>query len=372
MATLNHSSLHSLIFTASLLLGINCSTSKAVATVNSIEGSKLKAFGRSLSNGETLELIGSAAHLSVNFDGTSCIVYASIGSGGTRNYLQYELDGNYIGRLRIDGDQAIPIPIDMASTGRHQLTLYKATEAQTGPIYISKIDAKNIEVVEANSNPIIEFIGNSITCGASSDLSVASCTQGQYQDHHNAYYAFGPRAARALNANYFLSSVSGIGIYRTWNRNGPSMPQLYEKTDLQLQSTRQWDFSRYSPAIVTIELGTNDLSEGDGSPRAAFDSTVFIRDYIEFIKLVKSKYPTATIALLNSPIVSGDPRMMLEACLQSIKTSINKSFPNDKQLEVFSFAEITGNGCFNHPSVDQQGAMAAQVQPFLQRLLLER
>ncbi len=67
---------------------------------------------------------------------------------------------------------------------------------------------------------LIEFIGNSITCGAAADPSEVPCGTGVYHDQHNAYYAYGPRVARALAANYIVRSVSGSGIYRNWNSDG--------------------------------------------------------------------------------------------------------------------------------------------------------
>ena len=106
--------------------------------------------------------------------------------------------------------------------------------------------------------PLIEFIGNSITCGAAADPSEVPCGSGEYHDQHNAYYAYGPRVARALNTNFLLSSVSGAGIYRNWNSDGPALPLLFEQSDLRENSSRPWNFDLYSPDIVSIALGTND------------------------------------------------------------------------------------------------------------------
>jgi lysophospholipase L1-like esterase len=62
----------------------------------------------------------------------------------------------------------------------------------------------------------------------------------------------------------------------------------------------------YSPQIVSIALGTNDVSNGDGkSKRLPFDSTTYVNNYIAFIKTIRSKYPAAKIALLSSPTVQG-------------------------------------------------------------------
>jgi hypothetical protein len=195
---------------------------------------------------------------------------------------------------------------------------------------------------------------------------------GEYSDYHNAYYAYGPRVARALKVNYFLSSVSGIGIYRTWNHDGPSMPQVYEKADLSDTDRRLWDFSQYRPAVVSIALGTNDLSKGDGkSARAPFDSARFVGGYIQFVRLVKSKYPAAQIALLSSPMVGGSDRELLQHCLTAVKTAIDGLYPSSKPVAVFFFEPMTPKGCSYHPSVEDHALLAAQLEPFFKRLLMQ-
>ncbi|HMH21425.1 MAG TPA: SGNH/GDSL hydrolase family protein, partial [Puia sp.] len=218
--------------------------------------------------------------------------------------------------------------------------------------------------------PLIEFIGNSITCGAAADPSETPCGTGLYHDHHNAYYAYGPRLARALGANFLMSSVSGIGIYRTWNMDSPSMPQVYEKAGLQPDDQRLWDFTKYSPSIVSIALGTNDLSNGDGKhARQPFDSTVFVDSYIKFVQLVKSKYPSAQIALLSSPMISGDRRILLQNCLTAIKEKIDALHPSGRRVALYFFSPMKARGCSGHPNVEDHAILAEQLTPFFKGLL---
>jgi lysophospholipase L1-like esterase len=224
--------------------------------------------------------------------------------------------------------------------------------------------------VRVPNAPLIEFIGNSITCGALADPSEVPCGKGVYIDQHNAYLAYGPRVARALKVNYFLSSVSGIGIYRTWNSDSPSMPQVYANADLTTAGRRPWDFSRYRPQIVSIALGTNDLSKGDGkTPRAPFDSATFVQAYITFVKFVRSRYPTAQIALLSSPMVGGAEGELLKHCLTAVKTAVDAQYPSGKPIALFFFAPMQPRGCFWHPSVEDHAILAAELEPFFRKLL---
>ncbi|WP_223648268.1 SGNH/GDSL hydrolase family protein, partial [Hymenobacter psoromatis] len=233
-----------------------------------------------------------------------------------------------------------------------------------------KITGPKLAALPPPTGPLIEFIGNSITCGAAADPSEVPCGTGEYQDQHNAYQAYGPRVARTLHANYILSSVSGIGAYRTWNRTGPTMPEVYEKLDFQATNSQLWDFANYKPAVVSIALGTNDLSDGDGkTPRLPFDSAAFVNSYAQFVVLVKTKYPQARIALLNSPMLNGQKRTKLQNCLTAIKTKTDAAYPSAPPVALFFFEPMQAHGCNGHPDVADHAILAKEMEPFLQKLL---
>jgi hypothetical protein len=333
-------------------------------------GDELNAYGRYSINNHNLKLISSAVHFGFTFTGKECLVYASVNDPSGHNYLQYELDGVYQKRIKVNGGAVQPITLSAGNNGTHTVWIYKATEAQTGPIYIQKITGTQLHILPPGNQPLIEFIGNSITCGAAADTSDVPCGVGDYHDHHNAYNAYGPRVARALGANYILSSVSGIGVYRNWNSDGPTMPQVYEKTDLTYDSTQQWNFAKYNPAIVSIALGTNDMSRGDGvKKRLPFDSAQFTSHYIQFVQLVKRKYPHAQIALLSSPMMHGGDRELLQNYLTVVKKSVDALYPASKPVAVFFFEPMQAGGCSGHPSVEDHGKMAEQLLPFFKKLL---
>ena len=191
-----------------------------------------------------------------------------------------------------------------------------------------------------------------------------------YHDQHNAYYAYGPRVARELKTNFILSSVSGIGAYRNWNSDGPAMPQVYEKADFQDKNPRLWNFGLFTPAVVSIALGTNDFSNGDRvKKRLPFDSAAFVNSYISFVQMVKSKYSKAQIALLSSPMLNGKSRTLLQNCLTAIKQKIDALHPGDRQVAVHFFEPMQAHGCSGHPNVEDHGILAAELVPFFKKLL---
>ena len=341
------------------------------AVSDTLPASGMHAYGRTAySETEGLELISSAAHLGFSFTGSSFTIDAAIHDPSGHNYLQYEMDGIYRKRIKVEGKNQEPITIQATGDGRHTVWLYKATEAQTGPVFIRKITAAGIKYLEKPPAPLIEFIGNSITCGAAADPSEVPCGTGQYHDQHNAYMAYGPRVARALGAEFLMSSVSGYGIYRNWNSDGPALPMVYEKTRLTADDNELWKFEKYRPAVVSIALGTNDYSRGDGKKaRLPFDSAAFSSTYIRFVQLVKSKYPEAIILLLGSPMVGGSGGATLNTCITSVKTAIDKLYPAAKPVQLYFFNPMTARGCSGHPSVEDHAILANELIPVFSKLL---
>lgn len=354
------------------LFFFGCASPKMTATGKDfLPAVSLKPFGRTVSGkGKTLELISSASHFGFSFEGTECRVEAAVPPGLDHNYLQYELDGVYQKRLQVSSKTAEGLVIRATNGGRHTLWIYKATEAHTGAVLIQGIAGNNLHVLQRPAAPLIEFIGNSITCGAAADPSEVPCGTGAYHDQHNAYLAYGPRVARTVGANFLLSSVSGIGIYRNWNSEGPTMPEVYEKTDFQTGSEAMWDFSSYTPAVVSIALGTNDFSRGDGKKeRLPFDSTRFVDAFVPFVQRVKAKYPSAKIALLSSPMINGEARRLLQNCVLAVKQKIDAMNPAAVPVAVHFFKPMQARGCSGHPNVEDHALLAEELIPFFRQLL---
>ncbi|HEY8689956.1 MAG TPA: GDSL-type esterase/lipase family protein [Chitinophagaceae bacterium] len=365
-----HKNIHAFIFFCFCL--ISCSSSKVnTATENILSATGLNPYGRYIVNDkQELELISSGVHFGFAFEGTQCKIYATNYYAAGHNYLQYVLDGVYQKRIKIEGNATGPVVITASNSAKHTVWIYKATEAHTGAVIIQKISAQNIVALKRSTLPLIEFIGNSITCGAAADASEVPCGTGEYHDQHNAYYAYGPRVARALGVEFLLSSVSGIGIYRNWNSDGPTMPQVYEKTNFQQNSSHNWDFKNYEPKIVSIALGTNDLSNGDGKKeRLPFDSAKFVNSYIQFVRRVKSKYTTSQIAIVSSPMVNGNNRIILQNCIMAVKKNIDALYPSDKPVAFYFFNPMQARGCGGHPSVEDHAILANELLPFFKNLL---
>jgi len=316
-----------------------------------------------------IELISSASSVGFQFRGDSCtVVLQNIASPGNYNYVALEIDGEYSGRLRVDGNETrnFSITSQKKQSSWHTLRIYKATEAANGIVLFHGVKALEIKQLGVINSTKIEFIGNSITCGMGNDLQLLPCGSDKWYDQHNAYWSYASITARAIGANYILSSISGAGIYRNWNSDGPTVPQQYESAYLNTDSLRRFDFKAFIPDFVIVALGTNDLSNGDGnSPRPPFDSAAFIREYTRFIGTIYNYYPDVRIILLTSPMISDQRSEMLFMCLQSVKTKAALQYRACKEIDIFRFAEVPSTGCSGHPTIEEHKMMASQLIPFL-------
>lgn len=321
-------------------------------------------------------LIGTASSVSFNFTGNECsISLQSVDSYEHHNYVQLVLDGKYIGKVRIEKGAIQSFPIKVTSNQKeHRLEIYKNTEAQSGNILFAGTTAKLVPI-SFKKKKKIEFIGDSITCGAASDPSDIPCDKGEYMDHHNGYYAYGPTLSRAIGADYLMSCVSGIGMYRNWNdehKDEAIMPDVYPSLYLTKDVSKpKYDFA-FQPDIISIALGTNDFSGGDGKKeRLPFNPEKYVSNYISFIKMLYLHNPKAQIVITNSPMVGGDRAVVFEDCLNKVKNA----FANDKAhkpIQIFKFKPMTPNGCSGHPDVADHKVLANEYAPFLKKLLNEK
>lgn len=321
-------------------------------------------------------LIGTASSVSFNFTGNDCsIALQSVDAYEHHNYVSLVLDGKYIGKIRIEKGAVQSFPIKITSNKKeHHLEIYKNTEAHTGGVLFAGTTAK-LTSISFKKKKKIEFIGDSITCGAASDSSDIPCDQGEYYDHHNSYYAYGPTLSRAIDVNYLVSSVSGIGMYRNWNDENSEvaiMPEVYQNLYLTKDKSKpRYDFV-FQPDLISIALGTNDFSGGDGKKeRLPFNPDKYVSNYVNFIKMLYEHNPNAQIVITNSPMVNGANAIVFEECL----TKVKNAFADDKkhkEIKIFKFKPMTPHGCLGHPDVADQKIMADQYGQFLKKLLNEK
>jgi lysophospholipase L1-like esterase len=341
-----------------------------ILTYSTPDSKEIYYSGRiDFSDPQAPKLISAGAYIKIKFQGSFCkVLLTNQFNDPAYNYISIELDGKYQGRKRVSEGMHEYLLAENLGDGQHTILLCKATEAATGYLEFRGIHCAGILPLDEIPERKIEYIGNSITCGAEMDTSYYPCNSDQYHDRHNAYLAYGPSLARELNADWVLSSVSGMGLIRNWNDEGPAFPEFYDYLYLNNDTSVLWEPDSYDPQLVTLCLGTNDNSEGDGSyDRQPLDSTRFIKAYIDFVGRIRKRYPDAMICLLTSPVFDGETRERFTR-YQS-ETVAHFQDKGDRNLYSFTFSGHYNHGCTGHPSVEDHKNMKNELLPFIKQLM---
>lgn len=298
----------------------------------------------------------SGATIRARFRGPSCAVILADGAAG-HNYIEIVVDDAKPVRQKL---RAALDTIQVAqglSAGEHTVTITKNTESGIGPLSLLGFRCAQLRPLPPKPVRKLEFIGNSITCGTGMDQSEVPCGKGQWHDQHNAYLAYGPRLARQFNAQYHLTSVSGIGLIHSCCNLNITMPDVFDKVN-QRANAVAWDFSRYTPDAVTICLGQNDGVQ---------DSTTFCRAYVAFLGTLRQQYPRAQLICLTSPMADARLTAALQSYLGGIVGYMNRQ--GDANVHSFFFARSYNSGCDRHPDLAEHELIAAELAPYLKKLL---
>ena len=222
----------------------------------------------------------------------------------------------------------------------------------------------------------IEFVGNSITCGYGNE-GYDKFEHFEYETE-NHYYSYASITARSLGAQHWVVARSGIGAYR--NYNGPktgnpesNMPVQYEYTGYALHPgfrqeatflSEKWDFSRYQPDVVCVNLGTNDLSTNN------YDLTLLKQGYQKLYQMVREHNPQAKIVLLTGSMLYNQEQREAQQLLNEVMNEARQA--GDKEVFRFDMTQIMsdeGYGNDWHPNIRQDEKMASELTPFLRELM---
>jgi len=275
--------------------------------------------------------------------------------GVTHNYLEIAIDNNAPFKIQTTGKHSILKVADNLPPGVHTVTICKDTESGIG--YVEFVGLKCAGLLDMKlPKRKIEFIGDSITCGTGSDQSVVKCDQGNWYDQHNAYMSYGPTTARALNAQWQLTAVSGIGLIHSCCNLKITLPQVFDKVMLRDDSIK-WDFNKYKPDVVTVCIGQNDGKQ---------DSVAFCGAYVNFIDDIRSHYPKADIVCLNSPMANAELTPILKKYITGIVQALNND--GKKKVSYFFFSRRFNDGCGGHPSMSQHALIAEELAGYIKGL----
>lgn len=261
--------------------------------------SNISYEGRILYNNDAAVLSWPGSSVSLQFEGST--ISAIMQDMDTANYYNVIVDEKPIAKIHTTMEKKTYILVSELSAGKHSMQLFKRTEWDKGKTLFFGFELPENAHVLAPPVPRkrkIEFFGNSITCGYAVEDSINDSWFGCFE---NNYLSYASITARHYDAQYYCTSKSGIGIVISWFPL--LMREMYDRTDAT-DSTSKWDFTKYTPDIVVINLLQNDSwlvnmpgheqfrnRFGTKAPEKAF----IIAEYRNFVAAVRAKYPSAHI-----------------------------------------------------------------------------
>jgi hypothetical protein len=297
-------------------------------------------------------------YVTAKFKGSFCkiVVNDEMLWGKNHNYLEIVVDGKNPVRIQTSKKTDTINIANGLTNGVHSFLLCKDTESNIGYIEIVGVMCQQLLPPSKLPNRRIEFVGNSITCGTGLDQSQVPCHTGLWQDQHNAYMSYGALTARQLNAQWHLTSVSGIGLTHSCCNLNMLIADVFDKVNLR-ENVIDWNFNFYQPQVVTLCLGQNDGIQ---------DSAKFANAYIDFIKNVRSRYANASIICLTSPMANDGLKTFLSASLKGIIKKLNND--GDKKVSYYVFKKRYHNGCDEHPDMDEHRQIAGELSAYIKKL----
>lgn len=239
--------------------------------------------------------------------------------------------------------------------GEHTIRVVKVNEAQMGVIDVLALEFNGtLKEAPKTDNLKIEFIGDSITCGA--DMIETAVDKVTAEDGTKSY---GALTAAALNAQASFISASGYRL--TYCDDGNTrmvLPGIYEQVSgirnyMGAGDNGAWDFAADPADVVVINLGTNDsvlisLDRGEEITSAA----------VEFLKTVRKHNPDAVIVWCYGA--------MLSEGAEEIQAAITElADPNIYYLNVTQ----NNDGLADHPNAAGHQLIAQELTAFLQSKL---
>ncbi len=220
----------------------------------------------------------------------------------------------------------------------------------------------------------IEFIGDSITCGYGVDAENELVHFTTSTEDVTKAYAY--LTAKALHSDYSMVSYSGYGIvsgYTESDKKEPvqTVPKYYQSVarcfgtykDLPFMENIPWDFSKYVPELIIINLGTNDATYCKDRRERHEE---YRDEYIKFLKVVREKNKDATI-LCTLGLMGATLYPMLEEA-----AAIYKKEAKDDNIVTFRLTEqdkMDGYGADWHPSKVTHQKAAKQLTEEIRKVM---
>jgi hypothetical protein len=297
-----------------------------------------------------------------NFTGTSLAVTLDDEKG--KNYFNVFIDGDTASPLIIEaaqGSKKYDVIAGLAP-GKHSFLITKRTEGEEGATVFRGLelaDGGQMLAPPARPKRHIEFFGDSITSGMGDEAPMNG--RDDVGRDKNSFLSYAGITARNLNAELHQTSQSGIGVMISWFPF--TMPDFYDQLSAVGNNDTKWDFSRWTPDVVVVNLMQNDrwLIGDRHQLQPEPDDAGRIAAYEKFVKRIRQLYPKAYIVCaLGSMDATRDPQWpgYVKAAVEDMRKG------GDQRIDTVFFP-FTGYGA--HPRLKHQRDNAEILTAFIRK-----
>ncbi|MBQ8752376.1 MAG: hypothetical protein IJZ13_04650, partial [Clostridia bacterium] len=241
--------------------------------------------------------------------------------------------------------------------------LVRLTEASQGKasLFDLKVTGK-LAPRPADKPHRIEWIGDSLTCG----YGVLGASQADpfLASTEDVTKTYAWLCAEALNAEMSVVAASGYGIGSNWaGKEEQLIPDVFPYyNSLSRSITEKWEYSRYQPELVVINLGTNDFNGCQGSDEGA---SRVRKGIVRFLTALRAAYPDATICWVYGFCGDGYGNVIRQSVEAFAAADGNAAYiPVSVQN-----AAKNGYGSGWHPNAASNEDCAAELLPQLKKLM---
>jgi hypothetical protein len=281
-------------------------------------------------------------------------------------YAIIDGDAQHAKKIKPDTTKTSYVLATGLPNGKHSVQIFKLSDNTTITSFYGFELNEGAHVLKPDlpGKKKIEFYGNSITAGHGVDVPDGQGDSGA-PEFFNNYLTYGALTARHYNAQYSCIARSGIGVMLSWFPI--IMPEMYDRLNPN-DPGRKWDFSKYTPDVVVINLFQNDSwlinNPAHEQFKARFGTTPpnedkIVKSYQNLVSKIRGKYPKASIicALGNMDATrKGSPWPgYIEKAVKGL---------NDSKIYTHFFAYKDTDG---HPKIAEQKAMADDLIDFIDK-----
>ena len=312
--------------------------------------SKIKTYGRSISldTGIACDFSGSGIEFKVSILGGD--VKIMVNSADTSYYTLYINGERQADRLIFANGTAEYTLANNLAAGEYTFKLIKQSMidySETAMISLS-ISGSLLER-PADNEILIEFVGDSITCGHSVITEHSAGSSASF----DATSAYAYLTAQKLGADHSLVARSGWALLEDANGSGSVATNIYPYTSY-IRSNEVYVPTRTAD-IVVIHLGTNDLNARDNY------STDFVVAAKKFIAEVKKMNPDAKIVWAYGSMMTGNNLTTFKTKVETIISDLGGAAAGLYAVQL----PTDRSGGMSHPSAAGHVASAEVLAQFI-------